>query len=116
MKLPKRQVSRNDEGLFLSCLMALKNDTLKLAWLENAENKEITSEKDLRFMDNPRRADLLTWSLPISGRPERNQMPLPKQGRFPVIPMVDKGLVLSDGSVFLSGILRRKVLPGWLNW
>jgi len=116
MKLPKRQVSRNDEGLFLSCLTALKNDTLKLAWLENAENKEITSEKDLRFMDNPRRADLLTWSLPISGRPERNQMPLPKQGRFPVIPMVDKGLVLSDGSVFLSGILRRKVLPGWLNW
>ena len=116
MKLPKRQVSRNDDGMFLSCLLAMKNDTLKLAWLENAENKEFIADKDLKFMDNPRKANVLTWSLPISGRPERNQFPLPKQGRFPVIPMVDKGLLLGDGSVFLSGIMRRKILPGLLSW
>jgi hypothetical protein len=116
MKLPKRQISRNDNGMFLSVLGALINDTLKLAWLEHPETTELTSEKELRFMDNPRKANLITWKLSATGRPERHQFPLPKQGRFAVVPMLNKGLVLSDGAIFLSGVNRRKVLPGLLSW
>lgn len=116
IRLPKRQVSRNDNGMFLSMLAALTNDTLKLAWLEHPETSESTPEKEIQFMDNPRKSELLTWKLPVQGRPERQQIPLPKQGRFPVIPMLNKGMVLSNGSVFISGIMRRKVLPGLLSW
>ena len=116
MKLPKRQVSRNDNGMFLSVLTAMSNDTLKLAWLEHPETTEFTPEKELQFMDNPRKAELLTWKLPPAGRPERQQIPLPKQGKFPVVPMLNKGLIVGDGAVFLTGILRRKVLPGLLRW
>jgi hypothetical protein len=116
MKLPKRQVSRNDNGMFLSVLTAMSNDTLKLAWLEHPETTEFTPEKELQFMDNPRKAELLTWKLPPAGRPERQQIPLPKQGKFPVVPMLNKGLIVGDGAVFLTGIWRRKVMPGLLRW
>lgn len=116
MKLPKRQVSRNDQGMFLSVFPAMSNDTLKLAWLEHPENNELTSEKERRFMDNPRKAHLLVWHLPLTGVPHRAQTPLPRTGKKVIVPMLNKGLLVPGGSVFFPGILGRKMFPGMLNW
>jgi len=116
MKLPKRQVSRNDQGMFLSVLPTVYNDTLKLAWLDHPENIDLKTEKERRFMDNPRKANLLLWRLPLRGVPSRTQTPLPRQGKKVIVPMLNKGLPLRDGSVFFPGILGRKMYPGILNW
>lgn len=116
MKLPKRQVSRNDQGVFLSVHAAVINDTLKLAWLDHPENNELTTEKERHFMDNPRKANLLVWSLPLNGVPFRAQLPLPRQGKRVIVPMLNRGVLVSGGSVFFPGILGRKMYPGILNW
>jgi hypothetical protein len=84
--------------------------------LEHPENNELTSEKERHFMDNPRKSQLLVWHLPLTGVPLRAQTPLPRYGKKVIVPMLNKGLLVPGGSVFLPGILGRKMYPGILNW
>lgn len=113
VKLPKRQMTTDDQGAFSSFLYFRYNNALHLFWLDHPKNK-LSDQNDLRYMNNPKKAHIVHWTLPYKGIPKTQTYALPQKSGKTIVPMFREFLLLPGGKVFLSGVHRKKRVPGML--